>query len=103
MNICPPNRGNSNSPSCREVVAFPETPYPGSRTAGYLAADSNALLGRTIGSSRMTSSSTERDSLRRCVFDETAPGDLAVSEREDVRPLLLERIARRLDEASLVT
>ena len=51
----------------------------------------------------MTSSSVKRDSLRRCVFDKTAPGDLAIPEREDVRPLLLERSARGLDEASLVT
>lgn len=51
----------------------------------------------------MTSSGAECDNLRRRVLDKTALGDLAVPEFVDVRPLLLERTASRLDEASLVT
>jgi hypothetical protein len=51
----------------------------------------------------MNSSSAKGDDLRCCVFDKTALGDLAVPECVDVCPLLLERTARRLDEASFVT
>src|SRR5215204_4948209 len=39
----------------------------------------------------------------RCVFNKQARGDLAVPQRVDMRPLLLKRTPRRLDEASLVT
>ena len=46
--------------------------------------------------------SLKRDYLCRCVLNEKPLGDLAVPERVDVRPRLLECAARRLDEASLV-
>jgi hypothetical protein len=51
----------------------------------------------------MNSSSAKRGELRCCDFDKMALGDLAVSKRVDVCPLLLKRTARQLDEASLVT
>ena len=51
----------------------------------------------------MNPSSAKRDELRCCDFDKMAFGDLAVSKRVDVCPLLLKRTARQLDEASLVT
>src|SRR5215210_8085302 len=39
--------------------------------------------------------------MRRCVFKGSELGNLAVPERVDVRPFLLERAPRRLDEVAL--
>ena len=83
--------------------AFPEIHIPESGPASFGGRVERVVGQHYMGSSLMTSSSVKRDDQRRCVFDETAPGDLAVPERVDVCPLLLDRATRRLDEASLVT
>ena len=77
-------------------------PVPGSRTGGCSVGAPELLLDRTVGGFQTSSSSVKRDEQRRCIFDETALGDLALPERVDVRPLLLECTARRLDETSLL-
>ena len=51
----------------------------------------------------MSSAGVERDNVCRCVFKGPKLGDLAVPERVEVCPLLLERAARGLDEIALVT
>jgi hypothetical protein len=45
----------------------------------------------------------QRDNVCRCVLKTLVLSDLAVPERVNVCPLLLERAARRLDEIALVT